>query len=158
MLSGEKGQYQVMALAPVTVELAWSVLTDYDNFDQFLPTVAASQVIETDGARTVVEQIDRRRILLSMVESKIRTENVRISDSQISFRMLEGNLQYMYGHWRVDSVDWAPQFPAVVLVSQQVRAEADLGPFKTMFYNLFEASLVETMQAICKEMKHRSVS
>ena len=63
----------------------------------------------------------------------------------------------MYGHWRLDPVNWDPQRPHLLLVSQQVRAEADLGPFKQMFYNLFEASLVDTMKAICSEMKRRAL-
>ncbi|MBD0270186.1 MAG: hypothetical protein ICV77_18055, partial [Cyanobacteria bacterium Co-bin8] len=102
VLTGQQGQYAVMGLAKVNIELAWAVLTDYSNFYRFVPTVAASRVLETDGPRSIVEQIDRRRILLSTVESTVRTENVEIDQQQISFRMLEGNLKYMYGHWRID--------------------------------------------------------
>lgn len=156
LLTGEKGQYAVTALARVHPAIAWSVLTDYNNFHRFLPTVAASQVVETDGYRTVLEQIDRRRILLSTVESKIRTENVELDHQQISFRLLEGNLKYMYGHWRMDPITGFAALPEQVLISQWVRAEADLGPFKKMFYSLFETSLVETMVAVRDEMERRS--
>jgi hypothetical protein len=155
VLLGEKGQYAVLGLAKVSAALAWSVLTDYSSFDQFVPTIAASRIIETEGARCIVEQIDRRRILLSTVETTIRTENVEIDQQQISFRLLEGNLKYMYGHWRIELVDWDIPYPQAILLSQQVKAEADLGPFKKMFYKLFEASLVETMEAIRDEMERR---
>lgn len=156
LLTGEKGQYGVMGLVQVDYEVAWSVLTDYESFYRFLPTVAKSRVILADGPRTVVEQVDRRRVLLSTLESTITTENIEIDRKQISFRMLEGNLDYMYGHWRLDTLNWDPQ-TSLVLVSEQVRAEADLGPFKKMFYKLFEASLVDTMKAICAEMKRRDL-
>ncbi|HEY9760996.1 MAG TPA: SRPBCC family protein [Trichocoleus sp.] len=158
LLTGEKGQYAVTALVCVRHEVAWSTLTDYNNFYRFLPTVAASRVVETDGSRSVVEQIDRRRVLMTTIESTVRTENLEIDERQISFRLIEGNLKYMYGHWRLDPVDWVPNLSDSLLISQWVRAEADFGPFKKLFYTLFEASLIETMAAIRDEMERRSAA
>ncbi|MEY3300240.1 MAG: hypothetical protein RLZZ597_3500 [Cyanobacteriota bacterium] len=155
LLWGGRGQYEVMVATQVDGATAWSVLTDYGNFSRFLPTVAKSQVIETDGPRTVVEQLDRRRILLSTIESVIRTENLEINQQQISFRLLQGNLQHMYGHWRLDEATPPTSLSPLRLVSQQVHAEADVGPFKAMFYSLFETSLVEMIQAIRQEMERR---
>jgi ribosome-associated toxin RatA of RatAB toxin-antitoxin module len=155
LLWGRQGQYEVMAATPVDGDTAWAVLTDYGNFARFLPTVAKSRVIEADGPRTIVEQVDRRRILLSTIESVVRTENLEINQQQISFRLLQGNLQHMYGHWRLDQA-MSPSGVSLLLVSQQVHAEADVGPFKAMFYTLFETSLVETIQAIRQEMERRA--
>ena len=157
VIEGRGGQYQVMALAEVSAAIAWSVLTDYDNFHQFLPSVANSRVIETNGTRKLLEQIDRRRIMLKTIESRILTENVEINREQISFRLLEGNLKYMYGHWRLDPAAWQQQRGESTLVSQQVNAEIDLGrPVKKMFYRMFEASLVDTIQALRDEMERRA--
>lgn len=155
LLKGGRGQYEVMVTTAVDGATAWRVLTDYGNFARFLPTVAKSRIIEADGPRTVVEQVDRRRILLSTIESVVRTENLEIDQQQISFRLLQGNLQHMYGHWRLDSVTPPASPQPLLLVSQLVHAEADVGPFKTMFYSLFETSLVETIQAIRQEMERR---
>ena len=155
LLKGGMGQYGVMVATSVDGATAWEVLTDYGNFHRFLPTVAESRVVGIEGDRTIVEQLDRRRILLSTVESRIRTENLELNQQQISFQLLEGNLAYMYGHWRLDLAP--PQYRPLLLVSQQVQAaaERDLGPFKGMFYRLFEASLVETIQAVRSEMELR---
>ena len=155
LLKGGKGQYGVMVATPVEATLAWSVLTDYGNFHHFLPTVAESRVIKAEGSRTIVEQLDRRKILLSTMESVVRTENLELDNQQISFRLLEGNLKYMYGHWRIDQAPESFHHQSMLLISQQVKAEADVGPFKGMFYNLFENSLVETMDAIRDEMERR---
>jgi len=150
VLQGSDGQYRVLVLAGATYDIAWSVLTDYDNFDQFLPTVVSSRVLERDGNRNVVEQVDRRRIMvLGKMESTVCTENVE-QDGQINFRLLQGDLQTMEGYWRLDAL------PERVLVTQQVTAAADLGPFSGMFYNLFADSLVQTMRAIRREIERRS--
>jgi ribosome-associated toxin RatA of RatAB toxin-antitoxin module len=156
LVKGGKGQYGLMAATAVDTATAWEVLTDYDNFYRFLPTVVKSRVVQSEGGRTIVEQVDRRRILLSTMESTVRTENLELDQQQISFRLLEGNLQHMYGHWRLDQ---APEtLEQRLLVSQQVHADADVGPFKGMFYTLFEASLVETMEAIRTEMERRAAT
>lgn len=156
LLKGGRGQYEVMAATVADKTTAWSVMTDYGNFSQFLPSVAQSRVLETDGARTVVEQVDRRRILLSTVESVIRTENLEIDQQQINFRLLQGNLQHMYGHWRLDSVAPPTSPKPLMLLSHLVHAEADLGPFKPMFYRLFETSLVDMVQALRQEIERRA--
>ncbi|MBW4482579.1 MAG: hypothetical protein KME14_08550 [Tildeniella torsiva UHER 1998/13D] len=158
LVKGGQGQYGLMAATSVPHALAWEVLTDYENFYRFLPTVVKSRVVEIDGDRTVVEQIDRRRILLSTMESKVLTENLELDGQQISFRLLEGNLEYMYGHWRIDTATLAPGTEPVRLLSQQVRAEADVGPFKSMFYNLFESGLIDTVKALRGEMERRAAS
>lgn len=158
LVKGSKGQYGIMAATSVTQAAAWTVLTDYGNFYKFLPTVVTSRVVESEGDRTVVEQLDRRRILLTTMESKVLTENLELEGQQISFRLLEGNLEYMYGHWRIDEPPAALGAAAGCLLSQQVRAEADVGPFKSMFYSMFEASLVDTIKALRTEMERRAAS
>ncbi|MGB3137286.1 MAG: SRPBCC family protein [Nodosilinea sp.] len=154
LVKGGQGQYGLMIATTVPHAIAWEVLTDYGSFYKFLPTVVGSRVVESRGDRIIVEQIDRRRILLTTMESKVLTENLELDEQQISFRMLEGNLEYMYGHWRVDEAP-AVSNGALCLLSQQVRAEADVGPFKAMFYKLFEASLVDTIKALRAEMERR---
>ena len=156
LLKGGRGQYEVIVATVADGATAWAVMTDYGNFAQFLPTVAKSRVIEVDGPRKVVEQVDRRRILLSTVESVIRTENLEIGQQQISFRLLRGNLQHMHGHWRLDAVVPPVSPKPLMLLSQLVHAEADLGPFKPMFYSLFETSLVDTIQALRQEIERRA--
>jgi ribosome-associated toxin RatA of RatAB toxin-antitoxin module len=135
---------------------AWSVLTDYGNFHRFLPTVIESRIVKAEGNRTIVEQLDRRKVLLSTMESVVRTENLELDNQQISFRLLAGNLKYMYGHWRIDEAPRRLSTKDTLLISQQVKAEADVGPFKGMFYNLFETGLIETINAIRGEMERRA--
>ncbi|WP_052050772.1 SRPBCC family protein [Leptolyngbya sp. KIOST-1] len=158
VVKGGQGQYGLMLATRVSQAEAWAVLTDYSSFETFLPTVVKSRVVEAEGDRTIVEQIDRRRILLTTMESKVLTENLELDRQQISFRLLEGNLEYMYGHWRIDAAPASLGREPLCLLSQQVRAEADVGPFKSLFYNLFEASLIDTIKALRTEMERRAAS
>ena len=56
--SGSDGEctWRILINAPVNV--VWEVVTDYDNFEQFLPSVEASQVLDASGDRIVYEQLN----------------------------------------------------------------------------------------------------
>ena len=46
---GKSGEYTSRLLLDTSIENIWSVLTDYDNFSQFLPGVISSEIISGDG-------------------------------------------------------------------------------------------------------------
>ena len=55
---GDKGQFVARVLIDAPPEMAWEVLTDYDNFEQFLPNVEDSQLLEAEDNRRVFEQLN----------------------------------------------------------------------------------------------------
>ena len=157
VITGQAGQYTAQVMVAASPATAWAVLTDYENFADFLPTVAKSQVLEDQGDRKVVEQIDRRQVLLAPVESRLCTENHEYPDClRIDFRLLEGDLKELQGYWRVDAIATAPETePEAVLVTQAIAAEAGVGLLDRAFYGLLESSLQENLQAIKHEAERR---
>jgi ribosome-associated toxin RatA of RatAB toxin-antitoxin module len=161
LVTGENGNYVGWVLVAASPEVAWSVLTDYENFEQFLPTVASSSVIEADASRKVVEQVDSRRILMMDVESTVRTENVEQAPDRIYFQLVDGDLKTLQGYWNLypiatemdDRVDRSPQ----VLVTQTVEAEANAGLLEGMFHQVFAGSLSDNLRAIQQEAERRSL-
>lgn len=161
---GHSGCYEVYGLAPGSMSTAWTVISDYERFKRFLPTVVASRVLEADGNRYLVEQVDRRNVLLTQVESTILTENIERGQTQIDFRLVKGNLKQMAGFWRIDAIAAAddasinPQSQTVqqILVTQKVSVQPGIGPFNSVFFGIFERSLSENMQAICQEILKRN--
>lgn len=157
VVNGKAGQYVGLVLAAGSTASAWAVLTDYRNFEAFLPSVVQSRVLETDGDRHVVEQIDQRQVLLASVKSRVCTENVEQPQDRIDFRLLEGDLKTLQGYWQLRWVqgaagDRSPQ----VLISQTVTAEADAGLFEGAFHGIFEDSLRDNLDAIRQEVERRS--
>jgi len=59
IIAGEKGDYICRFLVNASVDTAWQVLTDYNNFELFLPGVTDSQLLESNGDRKIFEQINR---------------------------------------------------------------------------------------------------
>jgi hypothetical protein len=53
ILLGEDGKYTGRILAMTSLDTAWKVLTDYNNFANFLPGVDTSQLLEANGDRKI---------------------------------------------------------------------------------------------------------
>jgi ribosome-associated toxin RatA of RatAB toxin-antitoxin module len=156
-VEGQSGQYTAQVLVQASPDVAWDVLTDFDSFSDFLPTVVSSEVIQTQGDRTVVEQVDRRQVFLMTVDSTVRTENRTHPDQQrIDFHLVDGDLKKMKGYWQVQPVvsDSGAE-PDQAIVIQTVEADADKGVFDGAFYSIFEDSLHDNLQAIKAEIERR---
>lgn len=158
VVTNQNSQFTGQILANASVETAWDVLTDYRRFADFLPTVTASRVLEADGNRKVVEQIDARKVLFAEVESRVCTENIEKAPNRIDFQLLEGDLKTLQGQWRVAPVTTEPSGDRPqVLITQEVEAEADAGLFEGAFHSIFESSLKENLTAIQTEVEQRSL-
>jgi len=46
----------VVMFAPVAADVAWKVLTDFDNMEKWVPNVRASKIVSRDGNTLTVEQ------------------------------------------------------------------------------------------------------
>lgn len=153
LLTGQQGQYVGWVLAPGSLPVAWSVLTDYNHFSQVLPTVTSSQVVEAEGDRKVVEQVDSRRIMLVEVTSRVCTENIETPQERIDFRLLDGDLKTLEGHWQLHPLECDNE---QVLITQTIAAEANAGLFEGAFHSIFKDSLQQNLSAIRDEIERRS--
>jgi ribosome-associated toxin RatA of RatAB toxin-antitoxin module len=155
VITGRAGDYVGWILTNADLETAWDVLTDYEHFDQFLPSVASSHVLESTENRKVVEQVDRRRVLLMDITSKVQTENIEQAPNQIQFRLMKGDLNTLEGSWTARVTDGDQAHPQT-LITQAVKANASAGFLEGMFHQVFEASLKENLQAIQQEIERRA--
>lgn len=153
VIKGEAGAYVARILVSGSPEVAWEVLTDYDNFPRFLPNVAATDILTESGQRTIVEQTNTCRVLLANIESHVRTENITSSESgKIQFRMLEGDLEELQGYWQVLPLSHPSDH---VLLQQVVTAEANIGLLEGSFHSIFEETLRKNLEAIQVEINLR---
>lgn len=156
VLTGDSGRYGVWAIASAPLSVAWQVLTAYEEFPEFLPSVVASRILERDGERVVVERRDRRKVGWMPIKVRIVTENIEVNTTRIDYRMVEGTLESMEGQWRLAPAETTPGTSPATLVVQTITAKANLGPLQGYFYEVFEQGLTETLKHLCQEMAHRA--
>jgi ribosome-associated toxin RatA of RatAB toxin-antitoxin module len=154
VLLGQEGSYAALSLVKAPLDIVWNVLTAYEQFPEFLPSVVSSRVLEKRENRLLVERKDRRKIGLMPIKVKIVTENIETYQERIDYRMVEGTMEELYGDWRVTPVD-AHEGQARTLLVQNIKVKGRMGPLLPYFYEVFEKGLTETLADLSKEMERR---
>ena len=157
-LLGEKGEYTCRVLASASVDSAWGVLTDYNNFSDFLPGVATSKLVSSEGDRKVFEQTNKIKTFIFSTEAEVKIEVTEHYPKKIAFQAIDGDLETMNGEWLVEPVSSYPSAPPdKVLITHTVSVEPAGVPSKDMFYGIYEDSLESTLAAIKVETEKRSI-
>ena len=153
ILKGQKGNYLGRVIAEGNIDTAWEVLTDYDNFDRFLPNVAASQIIEDKGDRLIFEQVNIVDLWLFKQEFKVKIEANKNKPTHVDFEIVEGDLRKLVGQWKIDQTA-----SGKILISHAVEVEPGSDTEKPFFYGVYESSLEDTLKAIAQEITRRSLN
>lgn len=154
---GNNGTYTCRILVDSTMENAWAVLTDYDNFAEFLPGVESSQIVESKGDRKVFEQTNKIKTLIFSVKSRIKISTTESYPQQIRFQAIDGDLETLNGEWLLEPVSEYPSAPPTkVLMTHRVTVEPAKAPSDSIFFNIYESRLKETIAAIKQETERRS--
>lgn len=154
---GEDGEYTVRLLVNTSVDHAWQVLTDYENFAEFLPGVASSELIETNGDRKVFEQINKIKTFIFNIESRVKIATTESYPAQIDFQAVDGDLPVLNGVWTLEPVSPYPSAPPDrVLITHKVSVEPGKAPSDSIFFGIYEDRLQETLEAIRTELEKRT--
>lgn len=151
VLKGEQGSYVGQVLANGNLDTAWQVLTDYDNFEKFLPNIASSQVISEVGGRKIFEQVNVVDLWLFTEEFTVQIEATETKPKTVKFQQFEGDLKQLNGTWQIEQVN-----PGQIMVTHLVEVEPGSNTEKPFFYGVYESSLEDTLKAIAQEITKRS--
>jgi ribosome-associated toxin RatA of RatAB toxin-antitoxin module len=157
LVTGEKGKYTAKILVTASPDIAWEVLTDYDNLSKFVPNMVSDKVLTVNGNQKVVEQVDTREVFLINVQSRIRSAITETAKTRIDFHQIDGDLQSLDGYWKIQPV--APYSGAKanqVLITQVVQVQPKSGTPSGIFYSIFKDSLGKTLNAIKREVDRRN--
>ena len=154
---GEDGEYVVRLLVKTSMEHAWQVLTDYENFAEFLPGVSSSELLENNGDRKVFEQINNIKTFVFSIESRVKIATTESYPAQIDFQAIDGDLETLNGKWTLEPVSPYPSAPPdKVLITHKVSVEPGKSPSDSIFFGIYEDRLQETLEAIKEEVEKRS--
>lgn len=151
ILKGEKGDYVGQVIATGNKDQAWSVLTDYDNFANFLPNIASSKIVIDEGDRKIFEQVNVVDLWLFTEEFTVQIEAQETKFKQVKFQQFKGDLKSLNGTWQIEQIN-----PHQILVTHRVQVEPGSNTEKPFFYGVYESSLEDTLTAIAQEITKRS--
>lgn len=151
VLKGHKGIYLGQVETSGNINTAWQVLTDYDNFERFMPNIASCKIISSKGDRILFEQVNVVDLWLFKQKFTVQIEAIKSKPNQIDFKIVNGDLKKLIGQWQIKAIS-----PGKVLVSHAVEVEPGDKTEKPLFYGVYESSLEETLKAIAQEITRRS--
>ncbi len=156
-LQGEKGKYTARILVTSSMDTVWQVLTDYNNFEQFLPRVTDSELLEENGDRKVFEQVNKVKVFLFNKKNRMRIAVQENYPQQITFKIVDGDLETLDGAWKLEAVSPYPSAPPnQVLITHQVEVEPGSILSKSVFFDIYESTLKDTLAAIKEEVEQRA--
>ena len=157
ILTGEQGQYTGKMIVRASPAIAWAVLTDYDNYEKFLPDVAESNLVENNGNNKIFEQVKIIQAAIFSRRSKIRIAVTETYPKKIAFRMTSGKIKSLQGSWTIQPLSRPNgNMPIQLLITHQVEVDPGNVSWRGIFYGIYEDSLEETLQAISKEINRRA--
>ena len=158
LVTGSNGKYIGKVLVTATPAIAWQVLTDYNNFYRFLPTVVSSKLVQNDRDHKVFEQVQIIRAFVITKKARVRIAVKETYPKQIAFSLVEGDLKSLQGSWRIEPVSPYPGAPSnQVLIVHQVNADPGAIAARGVFYSVYKNTLEKTMIALKKEVERRSL-
>lgn len=88
-----------------TREIAWSVLTDYEHFPDFVPGIRANRVLESQGRVKTVAQSGEvvTGMLKLLYEGTMRIEET--PDEGLNILFLSGPFKEVRGEWRMEHAE-----------------------------------------------------
>ena len=160
VVTGEKGNYVSQVLVTGSLDTAWSVLTDYDNFARFLPNVESNKVLETRKDSKVVEQVNSQQVFLFTIKSRVKLVLTESNRRRIDFKLQDSDqLQSMMGYWQIEPIAaYQGATPTQVLITQVVESQPKSGIPQGTFYDIFKNTLSKTMSAVGREMTTREAA
>jgi len=159
VLTGERGEYTGRILVKAPIATAWEVLTDYNNFQDFLPNVARSQVLESNGNSLVFEQVNIIRVFIFTQKPRVKIAAKLTEPQQITFSVIEGDVDSLEGVWRLEPVSPYPGAPPDrVLVTNQVTVDPGNISTRDLFFSIYKKSTLDTLAAIKQEIEKRATA
>lgn len=150
IVTGDEGKYTGKLLIKAPLKTAWSVLTDYDNFKNFLPNVVSSQVIESNGNKKVFDQVNMIQAFIFTKTIRFRIASTETYPQQIAFKMLEGDVKSLEGVWELKVIS------NQVLIEHQVNIDPGDAGERELFFMLYPDNLAANLEAFKLEIKRRS--
>lgn len=150
-VTGKQGQYRGQVVVNAPIATTWKVVTDYNNFERFLPNVVSSQLLKTSGNQKVFEQTQRIRAFIFNKQVRVRIAVTETYPQQVAFKVVSGDIKSLQGVWRLQPISRNQ-----VLLVHQVAVNPGSTSNRDLFFRIYKDSLADTLGAMKRESERRT--
>ncbi|MGH8752052.1 MAG: SRPBCC family protein [Burkholderiales bacterium] len=135
---------------PVSVKVAWQVLTDYNHLADFIEDMRLSRVVSAAGEPLKVEQKGEGGLLVFRFPVEVVLAIEEQPQQTIRFQSVSGNVRNLSGEWRI-----TPQAGSVNL-SYSTRCTPDFWVPPLIGAYLMKNDVRNKMNNVAREMQRRA--
>ena len=95
---------EALAIVAADARVAWTVLTDYDHYAQFVPDLKSSEVLARSGASAIVEQRGVAGLFFFHFPLEVRLAVTEQPFHTVECQAIAGNFKEMTGVYRLTPV------------------------------------------------------
>ena len=157
LISGSNGEFAGKVLVNAPLDKAWEVLTDYDNFENFLPNITSSELLESTDNQNVFEQTNEFKVLpFVTTRSRVKIQSTESYPQQVEFTLVDGDLQSLDGVWLLEPIATAEG--ERVLVSHNVSVDPGNASPRGIFYSTYKSMLEASLASAKQETERRAAA
>ena len=157
LISGSNGEFSGRVLVNAPLDKAWEVLTDYDNFENFLPNITSSELLESVDNKNVFEQTNEFKVLpFVTTRSRVKIQSTESYPQQVEFTLVDGDLQSLDGVWLLEPISTAEGDR--VLVSHNVSVDPGNASPRGIFYSTYKSMLEDSLASAKQETERRAAA
>jgi len=153
VVEGTNGKYTGYVVVQGNLPSVWETLTDYDNFEKYMPNVVESNILESRENYKVFEQVQVFQFLVFSIEAKVKIVVNENYPKKINFKLVEGDVKSLQGSWEVE-----PLGSDRYLITHQVSVEPGMKSSinRNLFFRTYEDTMKKTLAVISQESAKRS--
>ena len=146
--------YEVSVRMDVTAQpnVVWTVLTDYENLQRFVPGMQSARILSARGEPLLLEQKGESGISFFKVTTTTVSRIVETPKSEIRFDLVSGNLKQMRGAWTLQPHDHATTVKYRAQVVPEFALPPLIGPA------VMEQNIRTMVEGVAREIERRDRS
>jgi ribosome-associated toxin RatA of RatAB toxin-antitoxin module len=101
-LEGRQRRVFAKIQVPYPLEQVWQILTDYEAFAEFMPSLTQSRRLEHPTGGIRMEQVRTKSFMGMKFSARSVLDVEEKFPNEIHYRLIEGDLKALSGCWRLD--------------------------------------------------------
>jgi ribosome-associated toxin RatA of RatAB toxin-antitoxin module len=153
VLNGNNGEYLGTVIVRGSIKTIWNVLTDYQNYKDFMPNVIESRLLKSNHNQKTFEQVQIFKVLVAEKKGRVRIEVTENYPKELKFRVTEGDVKSLEGFWQIKMIS-----SNLFLLTHKVSVEPNIKSAinRNLFFSIYEDTLENTLIAVKQEVEKRS--
>ncbi len=106
-LEGLKRHVSAQVQIPYSSEQVWQIISDYEAFSEFIPTIAQSNRLEHPTGGIRIEEVRARKIAGMSFSARAIFDITEKYPHEINYQLVEGDMEEFSGYWRLKPVKFS---------------------------------------------------